>query len=92
MEWTQRDAANYYDVPVSCYRNWEDDKREHDQPDALLGTLKPNEWCFVLRRRHDYTLDAVGLMMNMPRDYVHRAEKGVGDCTALVEWWLAHLE
>ena len=40
LEWTQREAASFLDVPVSTYRGWEQGRREVHNPGPVRRLLR----------------------------------------------------
>lgn len=83
----QLQAAAERNVHVDRYREWEADRRTEDQPFQRLGRLKPNEVCFILRRRAGRTQREVAEVIGCTRLWVLQMEDGKAPVERLREYW-----
>lgn len=90
---SQRAFADLLGVPVTRLRRWERDYVEAPL-DVTVDELRPNEWCFLQRKRAGLRLLDVAEDLSVRQTWVHRAERGElrGDqLGALVAYWLRRL-
>lgn len=83
----QVQAAALKEVHPDIYREWEADKREKDQPRYHAGELKPNEACYLLRRRSGKLQRDVAAEMGISRLWVIQMEDGSAPVDRLLEYW-----
>ena len=84
---TQIEAAKYYSVHPDIYRDWESDKRSHDQESYHAGELKPHETCYLLRRRAGMYQKDLAAEMGISRLWIIQMEDGTAPVERLVEYW-----
>ena len=83
----QVQAAHQYAVHPDIYREWEADRRSHDQPFYHAGALKPHEVCYLLRRRDNKTQREVAQAIGLTRLWLIKMELGEANPERLLEYW-----
>ena len=83
----QIEAAREMSVNADLYREWENDKRTHDQPRKSLGVLKDHEVCLLLRRRNGMKQKQLAEELGVTRLWVIRMEAGEVPCDRLTRYW-----
>lgn len=85
--WSQPTAARHYKVGLTSYRLWEAGKLD-SLPTVQLGALKPNEHCFILRRRSGLTQKTLAKKIGVCRFYLYGMELGQFPADRLMEYWV----
>lgn len=84
----QVDAAAHFEIPLEHLRAIEAG-RGLRAPRIHLGTLRPYEVCYLLRRRvtPELTQRALAQRLGLTRLWVIQMEGGVAPCDRLVKYW-----
>lgn len=84
---TQNQMSKRVKATVGSYRKWELGELTKDCPVVGVGKLKDYERCFLLRKRHGYSLGELALEMGTCRWWISQMEKGEAPIDRLIEYW-----